>query len=116
MTAARLPRDARGRRPQFYAAQGLDQAMSMILVLAAELSVMRERMDTLEGVLAAHGIDATAAIEAHEPSPETLARREAWRQAFLARLYYLARKDAADAARGETEQAFRRTIEDIAQA
>ncbi|MFN7173164.1 MAG: hypothetical protein ACK4MT_00375 [Thermaurantiacus tibetensis] len=112
--AAKPPRDARGKRPQFHADPGLDHAMSMILVLATELAALKERQDTLEQVLARHGIDAEAEIEAFAPTEADLARREAWRQAFLARLYYLARKDAADAARGDTEAAFRETLDSIA--
>lgn len=108
-------RDAKGKRPQFYEVPGLDQAMSMILVLATEFSALRERMDTLERILAQHGIDAAAAIEAFAPTPEVLTERETWRQAFLARLYYLARKDAADAARGDTDTRFRETIATIAE-
>jgi len=107
-------RDARGKRPAFYEAQGLDQAMSMILVLASEFATLRERVDTLERVLEQHGIEAEAAIEAYQPAPEVLKQRELWRQAFLRRLYYLARKDAADAVRGDTEARFRETIETIA--
>lgn len=115
--ASRAPtpiRHAKGKRPNFYETPGLDQAMSMILVLASEFAALRERIDTLEHVLSDHGIDAAAAIEAHVPSTEVLAARERWRQAFLARLYYLARKDAADAARGDTDSRFRDTIEAIA--
>ncbi len=114
-SAASAPaRHARGKRPQFYEAPGLDQAMSMILVLASEFSVLRERMDTLERILEAQGIDVGAAIEAYRPATDVLAERERWRQAFLARLYYLARKDAADAARGDTDGRYRETIEAIA--
>lgn len=108
-------RDAKGKRPQFYEAAGLDQAMSMILVLASEFAAMRERLDTMERVLEQNGIEAGAAIEAYQPTPEVLTERELWRQAFLQRLYYLARKDAADAARGDTEARFRETIESIAE-
>jgi hypothetical protein len=112
--APRPVRDARGKRPRFYEAPGMDQAMSMILVLANEWSVMRDRLDTLERVLAAHGIDAPAAIEAYQPTQAVLEEREARRQDFLARLYYLARKDAADAREGATEEGYRATIDEIA--
>jgi hypothetical protein len=112
--APRPVRDARGKRPRFYDAPGMDQAMSMILVLANEWSVLRDRMDTLERVLAARGIDAPAAIEAYAPDQAVLEEREARRQDFLARLYYLARKDAADAREGATEDGYRATIEQIA--
>jgi hypothetical protein len=107
-------RDARGKRPAFYAAPGMDKAMSMILVLANEWSVMRDRLDTLERVLAANGVDAPAAIEAYQPDQAVLEEREARRQDFLSRLYYLARKDAADARDGASDEAYRSTIEDIA--
>lgn len=107
-------RDARGKRPRFYDAPGMDQAMSMILVLANEWSVLRDRLDTLERVLQAHGINAAQAIEAFQPDQAALEEREARRQDFLARLYYLARKDAADAREGATDEGFRATIEDIA--
>jgi hypothetical protein len=115
MAPARPIRDAKGKRPQFYEAPGLDQAMSMILVLACEFATLRERVDTLERVLEHNGIEAGAAVEAYAPPPEVLTAREQWRQAFLQRLYYLARKDATDAARGDTESRFRETIETIAQ-
>ncbi|MFQ3594801.1 MAG: hypothetical protein SNJ63_01645 [Sphingomonadaceae bacterium] len=108
-------REARGKRPQFHESQALDHAMSMILVLASEMATLRERQDTLERVLEGHGIDAGHAIEAFQPTEADLARREAWRQAFLARLYYLARKDAADQARGDTDTRFQETLATIAE-
>lgn len=107
-------RDAKGKRPAFYAAPGLDQAMSMILVLANEWNVLRDRLDTLERVLEARGIDAAEAIEAYQPPQPVLEAREARRQDFLARLYYLARKDAADAARGDTTESYAQTLDEIA--
>ena len=50
-------KDAKGKRPQFYEAPGLDQAMSMIMVLANEMAVLRDRLDSAERVMAANGID-----------------------------------------------------------
>jgi hypothetical protein len=107
-------RDAKGKRPAFYDTPGLDQAMSMILVLAEEHAVLRDRQDTLEQVLRGHGIDAEAEIEAYQPTTEVLSAREARRQAFLDRLYYLARKDAADAARDDTVEGYKATLDLIA--
>jgi hypothetical protein len=83
-------KDAKGKRPDFYEAPGLDQAMSMIMVLAGEMAVLHDRLDSAERVMAANGVD------------------------FLDRLFYLMRKDAAEAARAETAAGYRQTIEDIA--
>ena len=46
-----LPRTVRGKRPQFFDLPGLDEALSMIMVLAEELAVLRDRLDTVERLL-----------------------------------------------------------------
>jgi len=107
-------RDAKGKRPQFYETPGLDQAMSMILVLANELSVLHDRLDSAERVSKARGIDLAAEIEALALDQDALEAREAWRQGFLERLYYLARKDAHEAAQAESDAGYKSIIEDIA--
>ncbi len=108
-------RDAKGKRPEFYPTAGLDHAMSMIMVLAEELSVLRDRLDSAERVAKAQGIDLAGGIEALELDQEALEAREARRQDFLARLFYLARKDASEAAAAETEAGYKQAIEEIAE-
>jgi len=107
-----MRRHARGKRPQFYEETGLDQAMSMILVLASEFSTLRDRLDTVERVARDGGLG--DAIEAYVPSQEVLETREKRRQAFLERLYYLALKDAAEAAEADTPERFVETVSEIA--
>jgi hypothetical protein len=107
-----LRRDARGKRPQFYADPVMDQAMSMILVLTEEYSALRDRLDTVERVATTAGL--AAAIDAYEPPQDVLELREARRQAFLSRLFYLARKDATDAAENSSDASYTATITDIA--
>lgn len=60
-----IPRKARGRRNQFFEADGVDEVISMVLELAAEVSSMRERQYLLERVLEANNIPAAAAIESY---------------------------------------------------
>ncbi len=109
-----LERNARGKRPQFFATSGLDEAMSMIMVLASELTVVRDRLDTVEKVAAAKGVMLDADIEAHEPDQATLEARELRRQDFLARLFYLARKQAAELASEDSEERYTKALDDIA--
>ena len=109
-----VAKDAKGKRPTFYEAPGLDQAMSMIMVVANEMAVLRDRLDSAERVMAANGIDLAAGIETLTLDQTALEEREAWRQNFLDRLFYLMRKDAAEAARAETTASYKQTIEDIA--
>ena len=109
-----LERNARGKRPQFYATPGLDEAMSMIMVLASELTVVRDRLDTVEKVAAAKGVMLDADIEAYEPDQATLEARELRRQDFLARLFYLARKQTAELASEDSEERYTKALDDIA--
>ncbi|TXS91960.1 hypothetical protein FV139_14640 [Parahaliea maris] len=107
-------KDARGKRPSFYEAEGLDNLTSMVMVLASELTVLRDRLDASERVAKANGLDLAAGIETLELDEEALRSREAWRQGFFDRLFYLARKEANEAAEAETRESFKQIIDDIA--
>lgn len=107
-------KDAKGKRPAFYEAPGMDQAMSMIMVLANEMAVVRDRLDSAERVMAANGVDLAAGIEALTLDQAALEEREVRRQQFLDRLFYLMRKDASEAARAETAAGYHETIAEIA--
>ena len=109
-----LPRDARGKRPQFYDAPGVDHAMSMILVLAEELTVVRERLDTLERIAAAKGLILEDEIERFRPDQKALDQREERRQQFLEHLYYLARKEVTELASADTSERYENSLTEIA--
>lgn len=117
MTESERPhviRHARGKRPDFYETPGLDHAMSMIMVLANEMSVLRDRLDSAERVAKAAGIDLAAGIETLALDQAALEEREARRQDFLRRLFYLQLKDADEAAQAQTAEGFNATITEIA--
>lgn len=107
-------RHAKGKRPEFYDTPGVDQLYSMVMVLASELTVMRDRIDAQERVAKQQGVDLAAAIDALELDDAALHDREAWRQDFLNRLFYMAQKDAAEVAARETADGYTETIRDIA--
>lgn len=111
---ARLPRTVRGKRPDFFATQGVDDAMSMILVLAQELTVLRERFDSAEIVAARHGIPLATEIEAFQPDSALLAAREAWRQSLFDRLFHVANQRRAELEKRHTADSYATTLADIA--
>lgn len=113
--APKLSRVVRGKRPQFFPAAGEDLSMSMIMVLAQELCVLRTRLDAVESLSAAKGVLNEAEIENFVASDQTLARQEKWRQDLLGRMFYLLRQQAAEAAAGDTPERFSDTIERIAE-
>ena len=114
MDRPHVVKDARGKRPQFYPVSGLDHAMSMIMVLAGEIAVIHDRLDSAERVAKANGLDLAAGIETLVLDQDALEAREAWRQDFLERIYYLMRKDAREAAEAETADSYDATIAEIA--
>lgn len=75
----------RGARPYFLD-PAVERVLDVALVLAAELAVTRQRLDTLERVLGVQGTIAADAIDRHAHGPEAEAERARWQQEYLARV------------------------------
>ena len=113
--ASRLPRFSKGRRPEFYAEQGLDEAMSMILTLAGEFNAMRDRLDTIERIAEKKGIILSYEIEGFVADQECQASRDKRRDEFLQALYHVALKRAEEQALGQNQERYTASIEKIAE-
>ncbi len=107
-------KNAKGKRPQFYEEKGVDHALSMIMVLANEVCVLRDRMDAYERVSKTNGVDLAKAVDELILTEDALVEREEARQGFLDRIFYLSRKEAAEAAEQETKEKYDETIDEIA--
>ena len=70
MSEMEIPRRARGRRNQYFEADGVDEIISMVLELTAEVSALRERQYLLERVLEDSGVNAGESIEHYQYSSE----------------------------------------------
>ncbi|HEY7608303.1 MAG TPA: hypothetical protein VIF14_03650 [Alphaproteobacteria bacterium] len=80
-----MAESGRGPEQTFFADPALDRAMGVIMALATEVYVLRDRLEALEAKLAESGVVAKAALDA-EPSPEALAAAARERAAFVAHL------------------------------
>ena len=90
MNKTRLSRHAKGKRPDFYPDEpGAQRLLSMVMALATEDAVLRERLDTVEQIAADKKLFSEADIEAYEPSIEQREQLEAWRQAYLDRILHV---------------------------
>jgi hypothetical protein len=86
-TGITLPRTTRGKRPIFFDDPSIDQMMTFIIELTTEVAVLRERLDTVEQLLSA-GVPVTReAIESFQPQAAVNAERDAWRDAYLKRVF-----------------------------
>ncbi|HKL63433.1 MAG TPA: hypothetical protein VJ883_08705 [Woeseiaceae bacterium] len=77
-----LPRTARGRRNRFFEAEGVDELLSMVMELTAEVATLRERLYVTERVLEHNGLAVGEGIERYEITDED----DAWLAAERERL------------------------------
>jgi hypothetical protein len=81
-----LPRVTKGKRPYFFDDPNIDQMMTFFLELMTEVSVIRDRLDTVEQLLDSQSSITRADIENYRPDAEVEARRVAWRDAYVKRV------------------------------
>jgi hypothetical protein len=91
-----LARAAKGRKPQYFADPATDKLLSMVLALTQELSVARDRIDTLERLLDRAGVLAAQTVDDYLPTAEEAAARSALRAGMLRRVFRAAEKEAQD--------------------
>lgn len=81
-----MDKKAKGKRPIYFQDPEVDKLLAIVMALAGEVSVLRERLDTLERLLAEKEIISLAEIEAYQPDEQVMQEREQWRTDYIARL------------------------------
>ena len=84
---------AKGKRPYFLDDPAVERVLSITMALAGELSVARERIDTLERLLVQRGVLALDDIERYVPDAATQTARNEWGRAYIARLLRIIDQD-----------------------
>jgi hypothetical protein len=79
-------RRAKGKRPDFFDNPALDRLYSTVFALAAEVSALRERQDTIERLLDAKGTLSRDDIENYVPDRAASEERGLATQAYLSRI------------------------------
>ena len=102
---AQANRRAKGKRPQFLDDPAVERVLSIAMALAGELSVARERIDTLERLLVARGVLSADDVERYVPDAAVQAQRNEAGRAYIARILRILDQDvqamASDAAEAE---------------
>ncbi|MSO97205.1 MAG: hypothetical protein EXR11_03160 [Rhodospirillaceae bacterium] len=86
-TQIRLPRVAKGKRPQFFDDPAVDQMMTFIIELSAEVSVLYDRVDTIERLLDSKGTISRTDIENYRAPDAVESERMARRDGYLKRVF-----------------------------
>lgn len=104
-----LPRRAKGARPRFHEEPAIDRLVAMVVALASEVSVLADRVATLEQL---SGIGHEA-VDSHVPDLAERAWRERRREALVARVFAALDDELDGLARGAGDGGYWETIEAI---
>lgn len=77
---------AKGKRPEYFDDPAIDRLLSITMALVGEVSVMRQRMDTIERLLDTKGVVSRDDIERFEPDAEGAYERGVQTKAYIARV------------------------------
>ena len=81
-----LPRVAKGKKPIYLDERSIDNLMAMIMTLTQEISVLRDRLDTIEKLLVDKKSITLEDIETFEPDDDLIKERKDRRQMLLKRV------------------------------
>jgi hypothetical protein len=91
---AKRPRKAVGPARRTYLSEGdVDRVMAVLLALVSEVASIRERLDTHERLAAGQTPLSVEAVEAYRPDEAAEQSREAWRDAYIRRLFRVITED-----------------------
>jgi hypothetical protein len=104
MTDDTIPRFTRSKRPHFFDDPAVDQLLGIVLGLTQEVSVLRDRVDTMERLMDRNGAVSRADIEAYAPDAEGQAERARVRNEYLQRVFRVLRHEAGHYSSDHSEQ------------
>lgn len=79
-------RRAKGKRPEYFDDPAVDRLYSTVMALAAEVSALRDRLDTVERLLDAKGTISREDIENYAPDKKAGEERGLATQAYVSRI------------------------------
>lgn len=77
---------AKGKRPDYFDDFATDRIMSILMALVAEVSVLKQRHDTVERLLESQGSISRADIEGFVADPQAAYERGVETKAYIARV------------------------------
>jgi hypothetical protein len=99
---------AKGKRPAYFDDPATDRLLSIVMAVAGEVSVLRQRLDTVERLLDAKGTISRADIEAYAPDRDAGYERGLATREYIARILRGVQQDMEAIAEGA------KPVEDIA--
>ena len=111
---ARAGAKAKGKRPAYFDDPATDRTLSIVMAIAGEVAVMRERLDTIERLLDAKGSISRADIEAYTPDRQAGQERGMLHKEYIARILRGVQQDMeALAEKGPSVDELSRELRDL---
>ena len=101
-----MSRKAKGKRPAYFKDPENDKLLAITMAIAGELSVLRERLDTIERLVSARGLLSLGEIERYRPDEQVSAEREKWRTEYLERILRVVHHELESADKDETPESY----------
>jgi polyhydroxyalkanoate synthesis regulator phasin len=105
---------SKGGRPYFFDDPAVERLLNITMALAGELAVMRERMDTIERLLASKGVLSPAEIEHYVPDDAAAQARQQWHAEYIARVLRIVQQEMEALQNPELNQDVADIAEDLA--
>ena len=96
----KLLRTAKGRRPNYFSDPDVDRLLAIIVPLIGEVSVLRDRLDTVERLAEKHDLFAQNEIEKFAPSAAEKQARDDWRAQYLSRIFRITQSELEETTAG----------------
>jgi hypothetical protein len=109
----KLNKHAKGPRPQYFSDPASDKLLAMVMALAGEVSVMRDRNDTLERLIETKGLIDRSEIDTYKPSKEIMAERDSWRGSYLSHILRIVDLDTGDMGRNDISSEFQDIMDSV---
>lgn len=89
-----MPKKAKGKRPVYLQSPENDKLLAIVMALVGEVSVLRDRLDTIERLLQTKDLISFQEMENYAPSERVMQEREKWRAEYLARVLRILEEDS----------------------
>jgi len=86
---------AKGKQPRFHDDRAVDQLMAMVTALTAEVSILRDRLDTHERIAEDRKLFSRSDVEHFLPDSSIMTERSAQRQRLLGKVFRVLKEDLA---------------------
>jgi hypothetical protein len=105
-----MARKAKGKKPVFFNDPQIDKMVGIVMALAGEVSVLRERLDTIERLIEQKGLFSRQEIETYRPDPRAMEERERWRAEYIARILRVVHEELDAIEQGEAPESYENAV------